>query len=99
MLSLIHTLWNALPPEKRAELEPIIRRSEAQWVLYEMELTEDEWLTTAEVARKCGVTPSAVRNWPKRYDLRKVKGRYRWGDIDDLQRLRNQREWQRHRTH
>lgn len=97
LLKLVYVLWNEIPAERRTELAPILGRSEAHWALHDTScehLDENDWLTPDQIAHECGIRTSTVRNWPKRYGLTSVKGRYRWGDIQELQRRRNQTHFQ-----
>lgn len=71
-----------------------IRRSGMGWALptsadfYE----DDDWLTVDQLAFELGYTESAIRNWPSRYGLKPVKGRYRWGDVQTVIIGRNMRQ-------
>ena len=49
-------------------------------------------LTVDQVAFDTGHTPSAIRNWPARYGLQTVDGRYRWADIRQLMETRGNRQ-------
>ncbi len=54
-------------------------------------LTDDDWLSTDELAAELGITPSAIRNWQTRYGLKPRHGLYRWGDIQTIRKERTMR--------
>lgn len=74
-------------------IERNIRRSGMGWALPTSAdfYDDDDWLTVDQLAFELGYTQSAIRNWPTRYRLKPVKGRYRWGDVQDTINARNQR--------
>lgn len=87
LLQLVFFLWNQLGPEQRQDLTPGIEQSGMGWAIPTWECRdENDWLTVEELATELGMTPSGVRNWPSRYGLTPVRGRYRWGDICNRKR-------------
>lgn len=78
-------------------LEREIRRSGLGWTLPSSIdfFDEDQWLSIDQIAFELGYSPSAIRNWPSRYGIKPIDGRYRWGDIQRLIIARNMR---RHAT-
>lgn len=92
LLQLVFFLWTQLPAEQRQELVPDIEAEHMGWAIPSWERRDpDDWLTVDELAHDLGMTPSGVRNWQARYGLRPVKGRYRWGDVEEARKQRNQR--------
>lgn len=92
LLRIIFVLWLEL--ERRmdtAELEQAIRSEGLGWTLPSTidHHDADDWLTVDQLAFELGYTPSAIRNWPARYGLRPVKGRFRWGDVKHVLGLDN----------
>lgn len=74
-------------------IERNIRQSGLGWALPSTTdfHDEDDWLTPDQLAYELGYTTSTIRNWPTRYDIKPVKGRYRWGDVLRVIDARNQR--------
>lgn len=72
-------------------LDREIRREGFAWALPSMaHIDDDELLTPAELSDLLGYSESTIRNWPARYQLPQVNGKYRWGDIEDLINTRNE---------
>lgn len=96
LLQLATVLWNELAPNKQQELAPLLRDAEMSWAIPTMDhLTDDHWLTTDQLAKELGLTPSGVRNWQHRYGLKPVDGLYRWGDVQQIRKERHARNTQR----
>lgn len=90
LLQLVFFLWAQLPPDQQSELRPHIAADNMGWAIPSWEHRDpDDWLTIDELAHDLGMTASAVRNWPARYGLTPVRGRYRWGDVEDARKKRN----------
>lgn len=74
-------------------MAPGIHADDMGWAIPSWERRDpDEWLTVEELAADLGMTPSGVRNWQSRYGLTPIKGRYRWGDVEETRQRRNQRK-------
>ncbi|BDY33174.1 hypothetical protein [Mycolicibacterium mageritense] len=86
LLRLIHVLWTALNELTSTRyLESQIRKDGLGWALPTPEHHhDDDWLTVDQIAFELGYSQSAIRNWPSRYGLKPVNGRYRWGDIQSV---------------
>lgn len=96
LLQLATVLWNELTQASRDELAPLIRQAEMAWAIPTMDhLTDDHWLTTDQLAKELGLTPSGIRNWQSRYGLTPTNGLYRWGDVQQIRRERTTRNARR----
>lgn len=90
LLQLVFFLWAQLSRDQQSELAPHIQAQNMGWAIPSWECRDpDDWLTVNELAADLGLTPSAIRNWPSMYGLKPVKGRYRWGDVEEARRRRN----------
>ena len=94
LLRLIWTLWEQLLEHTdTTEFEHQVRAAGLGWALPTWDHHhDDEWLTVDQVAFDTGHTPSAIRNWPARYGLRTIDGRYRWAVIRQLMETRGNRQ-------
>lgn len=93
LLQLVFFLWAQLPTEQQAELRADIEAEDMGWAIPSWERRDpDDWLTVDELAADLGLSASAVRNWPSRYGLTAVRGRYRWGDVEAARKRRNIRK-------
>lgn len=82
LLRLVNFLWAQIPPDVQAELAPDIEAGNMGWAIPSWECrNDDDWLTVDELATELGMTPAGIRNFPRRYGIQPVKGRYRWGDV------------------
>lgn len=96
LLQLVTVLWNELAPKTRQELAPLITQAEMGWAIPTLDhLTDDSMLTTEQLAKELGLTPSGIRNWQSRYGLTPTDGLYRWGDVQQIRKQRNQRNTRR----
>lgn len=73
-----------------------IRQNGMGWALPTriQHLDDDDWLTPDEIAHELGYSAQTIRVWAHRYGLMQVKGRYRWGDMNDLHRATTRRNQQ-----
>lgn len=89
LLQLVFFLWAQLPPQAQDELREDIEAEHMGWAIPSWERRHpDDWLTLTELTAELGMTLSGIRNWQSRYGLTPVKGRYRWGDVEDTRRQR-----------
>jgi hypothetical protein len=87
LLQLVFFLWNQLTHEQQEDLTPDIEAAEMGWAIPSWERRDaDDWLTAQELAVELGMTVKGVRNWQSRYGLTPVRGRFRWGDVEDVKR-------------
>lgn len=91
LLQLVCFLWGQLTPQQQLDFEPDIEAAHMGWAIPVWECRDPEdRLTVEELAVELGMTPSGIRNWQHRYDLKPVNGRYRWADIQDVRKRLNQ---------
>lgn len=93
---LVHVLWNHLTPYQQAELGPGIVKAGMGWAIPDAlpdHRDDNDWLTVDQLSYELGLSPSAIRNWPQRYDIKPVNSTYRWGDV---QRILRERRTRRH---
>lgn len=96
LLHLVSLLWGHLTPDVREELQPVIVEAAMGWAITSLgHLSDDHWLTPADLARELGLTPSGIRNWQSRYGLKPVDGLYRWGDVQEIRKERSRRNTER----
>lgn len=87
LLQLVHVLWTELraPTCTPDQLDTGIRAQGLGWAIPGPDhLHEDDWLTPDQIAHELGYTTHTIHVWAHRYQLQQVKGRYRWGDIQQL---------------
>lgn len=90
LLQLVFFLWAQLTHQQQQELRPDIEAENMGWAIPSWERRHpDDWLTVEELAADLGMTPSGIRNWQARYGLTPIKGRYRWGDVEEARKQRN----------
>ncbi len=94
LLRLVHVLWEELrKTTDTTQLEYEIRAAGIGWALPSWDHHhDDEKLTVDQLGFELGYTPSAIRNWPTRYGLKPVNGKYRWRDIRELMESRGTKE-------
>lgn len=94
LLQLVSVLWGELPESVRRELEPHIEAAGMGWAIHvtREHISDDDWLTPAQIATHLGLQESTIRNWPSRYGLTANRlGQYRWGDVQDIRQKQARR--------
>lgn len=87
LLQVIHVLWHELrqPTCHPDELDHHIRAQGLGWTIPGPDhLEPDDWLTPDQIAHELGYQTNTIHQWAYRHGLQQVKGRYRWGDIEQL---------------
>lgn len=85
LLRLITVLWAEVPHHIRDEMEPRIRQVGLGWALPTgFDPQDDDWLTPDQIAYELGLTVAAIWNWPGRYGIKSVDGRFLWADVQRI---------------
>ncbi|KMV23350.1 hypothetical protein [Mycobacterium heckeshornense] len=88
LLRLVLVLWGELRrhtnPKELERLEQDIREAGLGWALGNLDHHDDDLLTVDQLAHELGYSQSTIRDWPTRYGLQTVAGRYRWGDVKKM---------------
>lgn len=87
LMRVIHALWCELqrPHQDLEGLARNIRIAGLGWTIPGVvHLDDDDWLTPDQIAHELGYDVSTVRSWGSRYGLPRIRGKYRWGDIEKL---------------